>query len=110
MLVDVEETLLGSESIRLRNLVEEGICKYNKTRGRRKELSIEFVNETPYPGRLYGQIVVDWDGSSTTFSRIAGAVVRTLLRRRCRPSMACLSLHHLEGTGHLVRLALPKPL
>ena len=94
-LLDVEETLLLKETQMLQGYVKEG-------------LGITLVEQTPYPGSLFGGIFQCYN-TEDAMSRWATMVIRTLQRMEPCPTMARLSVHRARGKRkYLVRLAVPK--
>jgi len=93
--------------------VKERIQSFNKTRGRRKELSPEFVVNIPLPNRKYGRIV-QWSDSPMPdithrlIPHMAEVTVRTMLRLRSRPHILTVGMFENKANGeYLIRFKIP---
>lgn len=94
--------------------VKERIKHFNETRGRRKELAPDIVDDIPLPNRKYGRIVC-WgtspmpDIKHRLIPQMAEVTVRTMLRLRPRPSIITVGMCEDRRNGdYLFRFKIPK--
>ena len=97
--------------------VKGQIKHFNETKGRRKELIPDFVDDIPLPNRKFGRMMNLSDMEtpdiiSRVIPRMAGATVRTMLRLKSRPSILTVGMfkHRVVGveTGkYLFRFKIP---
>lgn len=94
--------------------VKEKIQHFNETRGRRKELTLDIVDDIPLPNRRFGRIV-SWGDSPMPdiehrlIPQMAEITVRTLLQLKPRPHKIALAMFERKQKGkYLFRFKLPK--
>lgn len=90
--------------------VKRSIQNFNKTRGGRKKLAPDIVDQIPLPNRKYGRIIVfkDEPTSPEVISRMAEATVRTLLRLKPRPTIMTVGMFEFMWSGdYLFRFKIP---
>lgn len=96
--------------------VKENINNFNKTRGKRKELSPKFVDRIPGRGKKFGRILdmslyTEDDEIQRLYSevvpKIAKMVIRTLLTRKPRPGEMVVGILPCSDNRRLFRIILP---
>ncbi len=91
--------------------VKERIRHFNETRGRRKELNPDIVDDISIPNRKYGRILKHGEGPTCpeVINRMAKATVRTLLNLRPRPHIMTVGMFEDTRNGdYLFRFKIPR--
>lgn len=94
--------------------VKDKIFDFNKTRGRRKELTPCIVDYLPHPRKRWVRLIdisteAPPDILTEAIDRMAGAAVRTLLNRKPRPELICVVMLVNRAKGqYLFSLRIPK--